>query len=133
MWGILKIPHTPLCKAAISDILPAEANDIRKAVFRSCFVRSLQSIPIEAALSSTFAKDHLISLGGSLGLRLEQDFGIRLNRPWFSWILNPTCTGTVIADLIELIVDAAKPLSCKDLKNEIQKSIVIASGLWVQT
>ena len=60
---------------------------------------------MEVALSTTFAKDLLISISVSFSQRLVLALVFLIDSPRITWILNPTSIGTVIVDLFEIIVE----------------------------
>ena len=113
----------------ISLILPPDARVSKKAVFLNCNFKSLQSKGMEAADSSTLARDQD---GGCLGC-----FGLSLAHALTAFCMisseksmsNAYRIGTEIPDFREVIVEAARPLSCSVLMKETQKSRVIAVGL----
>ena len=83
---------------------------------------------MEAANSKTLSKDHEMGPGQGLGLSLAQALSILLKRSLMRSALKPYRTGREMADFREVIVEAAIPSSCRDLKNVRQKSKVMALG-----
>ena len=122
------ILSSPLFKAVILEMRPAEAKEIRNAVFLSCTFTSLHSTPISLAASNTLGRDQFIGLGRGFGRSFAQDLEIFAKGSWFQRILNPHLMGTVRADFRVLMVVAAKPLSCKWRKKETQESMSIVFG-----